>query len=148
MTGSIDRWRNGAATPTIQCLHLRRVRHSHVPRCPVDNRNRVRRYGCQAGLGTVTPRILRRSPHLLRPVFPSPDCWSTEEKRAMIEPAMTAKQQVQDLLSRLPDDCSLEDIQYHLYVIQKVQEGLDSLDRGEGIPHEEVKREMARWFAE
>ncbi len=28
----------------------------------------------------------------------------------------TAKKEVEALLNNLPDDCSLEDIQYHLYV--------------------------------
>ena len=32
----------------------------------------------------------------------------------------TAKEVVEALLSKLPDDCSIEDIQYHLYVIEKV----------------------------
>lgn len=31
----------------------------------------------------------------------------------------TTKEQVQSLLQQLPDDCSIEDIQYHLYVIEK-----------------------------
>jgi len=30
------------------------------------------------------------------------------------------KQEVGRLLNRLPDDCSLEDVQYHLYVLQKI----------------------------
>ena len=33
----------------------------------------------------------------------------------------TAKEDVEALLNKLPDDCSLEDIQYHLYVIDKVR---------------------------
>ena len=32
----------------------------------------------------------------------------------------TAKNEVQSLLEKLPDDCTLEDIQYHLYVVEKV----------------------------
>lgn len=32
----------------------------------------------------------------------------------------TAKNEVADLLKRLPDNCTLEDVQYHLYVIQKL----------------------------
>ena len=31
---------------------------------------------------------------------------------------MTAKDTVRALLDRLPDDCSLDDVQYHLYVVQ------------------------------
>ena len=34
------------------------------------------------------------------------------------------KQEVSKLLTRLPDDCSLEDVQYHLYVLQKIERGL------------------------
>jgi hypothetical protein len=37
----------------------------------------------------------------------------------------TAKQDVELLLNRLPDDSSFEDIQYHLYVLDKVRGGLE-----------------------
>ena len=40
----------------------------------------------------------------------------------------TAKEEVLALLSKLPDDCSLEDIQYYLYVIEKVRNGLEVAD--------------------
>ena len=46
-------------------------------------------------------------------------------------PAMeTAKQQVQELLSALPEDATLEDIQYHIYVRQKIEQGLADLEAG------------------
>ena len=32
----------------------------------------------------------------------------------------TAKEEVKSLLNKLPDDCKLEDIQYHLYVVEKI----------------------------
>jgi hypothetical protein len=51
---------------------------------------------------------------------------------------LSAKDEVRALLDRLPDDVTLEDIQYHLDVVVKVLEAEASLDRGEGIPHEEV----------
>jgi len=35
-----------------------------------------------------------------------------------------AKQQVASMLQKLPEDCSLEDIQYHLYVIGKIKNGV------------------------
>ncbi|MBO1071034.1 MAG: hypothetical protein HEQ13_17470 [Dolichospermum sp. DEX189] len=41
----------------------------------------------------------------------------------------TTKEQVQSLLQQLPDDCSIEDIQYHLYVIEKVRRGLEIADK-------------------
>ena len=57
---------------------------------------------------------------------------------------MQVKQAVRDLLERLPDDCSLEDVLYHLYVIEKTQRGLAELEAGQGIPHEQVAEEMRR----
>jgi hypothetical protein len=40
----------------------------------------------------------------------------------------TTKQKIELLLKKLPDDCSLEDVQYHLYVLNKVLTGLESAD--------------------
>ncbi len=41
----------------------------------------------------------------------------------------TAKSEVQSLLEKLPDDCTLEDIQYHLYVVEKVHRGIDRAEK-------------------
>jgi predicted transcriptional regulator len=58
----------------------------------------------------------------------------------------TAKDEVRELLDNLPDDASLEDIQYHLYVRQKIQRGLAAAEQGRMIAHEEVVRRMSRWL--
>ena len=55
----------------------------------------------------------------------------------------TAKQVARGLLEALPDDCSLEDISYHLYARAKVEQGLRDLDEGRVVPHEQVMREAA-----
>jgi len=60
----------------------------------------------------------------------------------------TAKHEVGKLLNRLPDDCSLEDIQYHLYVLQKITRGLKDAEEGRVYTQEEVERMMAKWLAE
>lgn len=57
---------------------------------------------------------------------------------------MRVKQTVRDLLDRLPDDCTLEDMLYHLYVIDEAQRGMAELDAGGGIPHERVAEELCR----
>ena len=62
------------------------------------------------------------------------------------EKRSTAKQQVRHLLRQLPDDCTIEDIQYHLHVIEKVERGFRSIDESGGVPHDEVKRRMYRAF--
>ena len=48
---------------------------------------------------------------------------------------------------RLPDDVTLEDIQYHLDVVIKVLEA-EASDPRDDIPHEEMKRQFAKWLAE
>ena len=58
----------------------------------------------------------------------------------------TAKEEVQALLSKLPDDCSLEDIQYHLYVIEKVNNGLETADSQGTFSQEEVEQQLGKWL--
>ena len=60
----------------------------------------------------------------------------------------TAKEEVQSLLRKLPDDCSLEDIQYHLYVIEKVRNGLEAAESQGTISQEEVEKRFGRWLTE
>jgi predicted transcriptional regulator len=59
---------------------------------------------------------------------------------------MSVKEVVYRLLEALPEDASIEDIQYHLYVMQKIQAGQEAIDAGEVISHEEVMRELATWL--
>jgi hypothetical protein len=58
----------------------------------------------------------------------------------------TAKQEVESLLSKLPDDCSLEDIQYHLYVIEKVRLGLAAADSQFAISQDEAEKRLDKWL--
>jgi hypothetical protein len=57
---------------------------------------------------------------------------------------MEAKDTVRELLDRLPDDCSLEDILYHLYVVQSVNRGLADAEAGRTVSHEEVRERLRR----
>ena len=58
----------------------------------------------------------------------------------------TGKEEVLELLEQLPEDASLEDIQYHIYVRQKIQRGLDGARGEKVIAQEEVERRMVRWL--
>lgn len=55
-----------------------------------------------------------------------------------------AKAAVRQLLDSLPDDCTLEDVQYHLYVMTSVAQGRAEIGEGQGIPHEQVGTELRR----
>ena len=54
------------------------------------------------------------------------------------------KDTVRDLLDKLPDDCTLEDVLYHLYVLQTIDRGLADAEGGRTIPHDQVAEEMRR----
>ena len=58
----------------------------------------------------------------------------------------TAKQEVRELLQELPDDATLEDIQYHIYVKQKIAQGLADVRAGRVVSQEEVEKRFARWL--
>ena len=49
------------------------------------------------------------------------------------------------IIQALPDDCSLEDIHYHLYVRAKVQRGIQAVEEGRTVPQEEVERQVREW---
>jgi hypothetical protein len=68
-------------------------------------------------------------------------CWGVYSLEGDV---MTTKETVLALLDRLPDDCSLEDVQYHLYVIQALEEGEADEAHGRVIPHEQVAAELRR----
>lgn len=60
----------------------------------------------------------------------------------------SAKQDVELLLNKLPDDCSVEDIQYHLYVLDKVRRGLEDARANGTLSPEEVENRLSKWLSE
>ena len=60
----------------------------------------------------------------------------------------TAKQDVESLLNKLPDNCSVEDVQYHLYVLDKVRRGMDDAKVNGTLSQEEVETRLSKWRTE
>jgi predicted transcriptional regulator len=59
---------------------------------------------------------------------------------------MGTKQAVLDLLEKLLEDCTIDDIQYHLSVLQTIERGRRDIAQGNKLSHEDVKRELrATW---
>ncbi len=56
------------------------------------------------------------------------------------------RDEVTALLDRLPDDSTIEDVQYHLYVIDKVRNGLDSVERDGGLTQEQIEERLSKWL--
>jgi len=57
----------------------------------------------------------------------------------------TAKEEVRRILESLPDDATLEDIQYRINVRQAIAAGVSDIDEGRVVSQEEVERRMSRW---
>lgn len=58
------------------------------------------------------------------------------------------KSAVADMLETLPEDASFEDIQYHVYVIEKVRRGLERAEREGEVPHEQAKSRLQKWLGQ
>lgn len=56
------------------------------------------------------------------------------------------KEEVNSLLDRLPDDASIEDVQYHLYVVEKVRNGLDAAKSEETITRDQAEERLGKWL--
>jgi predicted transcriptional regulator len=61
---------------------------------------------------------------------------------------MTIKNQAINIIKSLPDDCTVEDIQYHLYVYEKVQRGEGAIDEGKVVPQKEAEKRIREWLNE
>lgn len=58
----------------------------------------------------------------------------------------TAKEEVLKLLDSLPDSASFEEIQYHIYVRQKIERGLKDVEEGRVLTQDEVEERMSKWL--
>lgn len=56
------------------------------------------------------------------------------------------KQQVCKILDQLPDNCSIKDVQYHLYVAEAIRQRSELADRGEFASETEVEQKLWRWL--
>lgn len=60
--------------------------------------------------------------------------------------AVSAKEEVEQLLDLLPNDSTLEDIQYHLYVLEKIKRGRSDIAAGRRYSQEEARQRLSRWL--
>jgi predicted transcriptional regulator len=62
------------------------------------------------------------------------------------EKMRTAKEEVRRMLDHIPDDATFEDIQYHIYVREKIERGLKDIQEGHLLSQEEVEQRMSKWL--
>jgi hypothetical protein len=49
-------------------------------------------------------------------------------------------------LERLPEDASIEDLQYHLYVIEKVRNGLEATRTEGAVTQAQAEEKLGKWL--
>lgn len=56
------------------------------------------------------------------------------------------KKEVISLIEELPDDITLDEIIYHLYVKQKLLKAKEDIANGRTYSHEQVKKMAEKWL--
>ncbi len=59
---------------------------------------------------------------------------------------MTIKQKACEVISRMPEESTLEEIQYHLYVLECIERGERDIENGRTMGHDEVESRLAKWL--
>ena len=57
------------------------------------------------------------------------------------------KAEVASMLNSLPEDSTYEDIQYHVYVLEKVKKGVERAEAEGGISNEDAQRRLEKWLS-
>lgn len=52
---------------------------------------------------------------------------------------MTAKEAARQVINHLPEQASWNEIMYELYVTQKIENGIQTVEAGNTIPHDQIK---------
>ena len=60
---------------------------------------------------------------------------------------MTTKEQMLRVITELPDDATIEDAMEHLYLLYKVERGIEQADAGQKVSQDEARKRMARWLS-
>ena len=60
------------------------------------------------------------------------------------------KEEIIELIKKLPEDTTIDDIMYHLYVKKKIIAGIEEIEQGKVVPHEKVmenaKKRLEQWL--
>lgn len=61
-------------------------------------------------------------------------------------PPLSSKEKVIDFIRALPDDLTVEEITYRLYVNERIQKAQEQIKEGKFHTHEEAKERMKNWL--
>ena len=66
-------------------------------------------------------------------------------RTSTLNPIMSVKEQALATLQQMPDDMSWNDLAEQARLMAAIEEARASIRRGEGIAHEDLKREVSSW---
>ena len=58
----------------------------------------------------------------------------------------SVKEQMIKLLQELPEDTTVEAAMAQLYLLYKIERGLEQVDRGQVVSHAEAKQRISKWL--
>ena len=59
---------------------------------------------------------------------------------------LTLKNKMEKLINNLPADANIEDAMERLYLLYKIEKGLQQADAGQIVSHEEAKKRLKKWL--
>ncbi|MDZ7695888.1 MAG: hypothetical protein U5R49_02815 [Deltaproteobacteria bacterium] len=57
----------------------------------------------------------------------------------------TLREEAINVISKMPDSASIDDIMHRLYVIDKVRKGRQAIKEGDSIPVQDLEKEIESW---
>jgi hypothetical protein len=71
----------------------------------------------------------------------------THPTSALAMESTSPKREVVEMLSALPDNSTYEDIQHHLYVLEKVRRGRERAEQEGAFSHADAKARLKKWLS-
>ncbi len=59
---------------------------------------------------------------------------------------LTAKNEAEKIIKNLPDNSTFEDIQYHLYIAEKLSKSREQINQGKIHTQDEVEKRLEKWI--
>ena len=56
------------------------------------------------------------------------------------------REKVLSVMQELPDEVDVDALTERLYLLQKIDDAEKEIAAGKGIPHDEVRRRLAKWL--
>ena len=56
------------------------------------------------------------------------------------------REKVLSVIQELPDEVDVDALTERLYLLQKIDDAEKEIAAGKGIPHDEVRRRLAKWL--